>query len=422
MSAPLYPLHLDVRGKRVLVVGAGAVATRRVESLVDAGADVVVVAPDATPRIRALADAGLLTWRARAFDLSDMTGAWLAHVATASADVNTAAEDEARRRGIWAVRADLPGDARTPAVVSVDNITVSVSTGDPQRTQVVRDAIGLGLHDGSLASRPHRRRAAGSVVLIGGGPGSDDLITVRGRRELLSADVIVYDRLAPRGLLDLVDPDVELIDAGKSPTRHTLTQDEINAVIVDRAQRGLRVARLKGGDPFVLGRGSEEVLACADAGIPVEVVPGVTSAISGPAAAGIPVTHRGLSAGFVVISGHALGDLEPLAATDLTLVVLMGVAQLPGLVSGLVAAGRAASTPVAIVERAYAPDQRVTVGTLATIAETADREQVTNPAVIVVGDVVTVPSLRPKPLDACSDPAPADPPRLTSHRFVGSPA
>jgi uroporphyrin-III C-methyltransferase/precorrin-2 dehydrogenase/sirohydrochlorin ferrochelatase len=258
---------------------------------------------------------------------------------------------------------------------------------------VVRDAIALGVQDGSLTSRPHRRREAGSVVLIGGGPGDPDYITVRGRRELLGADVIIYDRLAPTALLELVDPDVELIDAGKSPGRHTLSQHEINTTIVDRAQRGLRVARLKGGDPFVLGRGSEEVAACVEAGIQVEVVPGVTSAISGPAAAGIPVTHRGVSAGFVVISGHAIDDLAPLAATDLTIVVLMGVAQLGSLVEGLVREGKAASTPIAIIERAYSPDQRITIGTLDTIVETAACAQVANPAIIVVGDVVAVPTM-----------------------------
>lgn len=388
-----YPLHLDLAGKRVLVVGAGTVAERRIPALVDEGADVVVVAPEATPRIRTLAEAGVVTWRERAFDYSDIAGAWLVHIATDDAGVNASAAHEANRRGIWAVRADLPGDARTPAVARVDAITVSVTSGDPARTQVVRDRIALGLQDGTLASRPHRVTGGGSVVLIGGGPGDDGLITVRGRRELLAADVIVHDRLAPLGLLDLVDPDVEVIDAAKAPGRHTLTQDEINAILVDRASRGLRVARLKGGDPFVLGRGSEEVLACAEHGIAVDVVPGVTSAISGPAAAGIPVTHRGLSTGFAVISGHEVGHVAAYAATDLTLVVLMGVARLPQLVSSLVRLGRAAHTPIAVVERAWLPTQRVTTGTLDSIVEAARLAHVENPAIIVIGDVVDVPSL-----------------------------
>ena len=392
MSA-LYPLHLDVHGRRVLVVGAGRIATRRVESLLDAGAYVVVVAPEATERIASLAAQEALVWRRRAFDYSDVIGAWLVHTAARDGHVNDSVAAEAARRGVWCVRADRPGAARTPSVTAVDGITVSVTSGDPQRTRVVRDTIALGLQDGTLSSRPHRARERGSVVLIGGGPGADDLITVRGRRALLTADVVVHDRLAPVELLDLLDPDVEIIDAGKAPGRHALSQDEINAVLVDRASRGLRVARLKGGDPFVLGRGSEEVLACAEAGIPVDVVPGVSSAISAPAAAGIPVTHRGSSQGFVVVTGHVLGDLEPFGRTDLTLVVLMGVATLAALADGLMAHGRDASTPVAVVERAYASDQRVTTATLGTIATTAQDAGVANPAVIVIGDVVDVPGL-----------------------------
>ena len=170
----------------------------------------------------------------------------------------------------------------------------------------------------------------------------------------------------------------------------TAGQTRINHLLVTHAQQlgashGSQaiVARLKGGDPFVLGRGSEEVLACAEAGIPVDVVPGVSSAISAPAAAGIPVTHRGSSQGFVVVTGHVLGDLEPFGRTDLTLVVLMGVATLAALADGLMAHGRDASTPVAVVERAYASDQRVTTATLGTIATTAQDAGVANPAVIV---------------------------------------
>ena len=392
MSA-LYPVHLDVRGRRVLVVGAGTIATRRVESLLAAGADIVVVAPSATDRIASLAGQGALEWRRRDFDYSDVIGAWLVHTAVRDGAVNEKVAAEAQRRGTWCVRADLPGDARTPSVASMDGITVSVTSGDPRRTRVVRDSIALGLQDGTLSSRPHRAREHGSVVLVGGGPGADDLITVRGRRALLTADVVVHDRLAPLHLLELLDPDVEIVDAGKAPGRHALTQDEINAVLVDRASRGLRVARLKGGDPFVLGRGSEEVFACAEAGIPIEVVPGVSSAISAPAAAGIPVTHRGSSQGFVVVTGHVLGDLEPFGRTDLTLVVLMGVANLASLAEGLIAYGRDARTPAAVIERAYAPDQRVTTATLGTLAAAALAAGVANPAVIVIGDVVGVPGL-----------------------------
>ena len=222
-----YPLHLSITGKRVLVVGAGSVAVRRIDGLLRAGAAVVVVAPQADPAVVAWAEQGVLAWRPRAFDYSDVIGAWLVHAATDDPAVNARAAAEAERRRIWAVRADdvAEGTALTPAVVDLSGAVVSVATGDPRRSVALRDGIRAGLITGELAARPRRRRPMGSVVLIGGGPGDPDLITVRGRRELLNADVIVYDRLAPLALLDEVDADVELIDAGKSPGNHALTQD-----------------------------------------------------------------------------------------------------------------------------------------------------------------------------------------------------
>lgn len=387
-----YPLHLDLTGRRVLVVGAGHVAERRITALVDEGADVVVVAPAATPAIEVLARDGRISWRPRAFDYSDVIGAWLVHAATDSPEVNARVADEARRRTVWAVRADdaEASDATTPAVARVDRTVVSVATGDPRASVRLRDAIGGLLSDGTLSARPSRPRGRGSVVLIGGGPGDPDLISVRGRRELLQADVVVYDRLAPVTLLGLLDDDVEQIDAGKAPGRHALTQEQINEVIVDRAQAGRRVVRLKGGDPFVLGRGSEEVLACAAAGVPVEIVPGISSAIAAPAAAGIPVTHRGVSTGFVVLSGHVVGDLSAVASTGLTVVVLMGVATLPRLVEEFTGAGRAGSTAIAVIHRASTPAQQVVTGTLATIERRVAEAGIENPSVIVIGDVVGV--------------------------------
>jgi uroporphyrin-III C-methyltransferase/precorrin-2 dehydrogenase/sirohydrochlorin ferrochelatase len=387
-----YPLHLDLTGKRVLVVGAGAVAARRIDDLLEAGADVVVVAPLAIAPIAQLAESGRLAWRQREFAHSDVLGAWLVHATTNVPSVNAAIVEEARRRQVWAVRADeaVSGDARTPAVAVVGNVVVSVTTGDPRRSTELRDGIHDQLVDGRLAARPRRSRGRGSVVLIGGGPGDPDLITVRGRRELFEADVVVYDRLAPTSLLDLLSPSVELIDAGKSPGRQALSQEQINAVIVDRALAGRRVARLKGGDPFVLGRGSEEVLACAEAGVRVDVIPGISSAIAAPAAAGIPVTHRGVSAGFVVLSGHVVEDLSAVASTGLTAVVLMGVATLPRLVQEFIAAGRDRATPAAVIHKAFDADQRIVIGTLADIAQQVAIAGIENPSVIVIGDVVGV--------------------------------
>jgi uroporphyrin-III C-methyltransferase/precorrin-2 dehydrogenase/sirohydrochlorin ferrochelatase len=229
------------------------------------------------------------------------------------------------------------------------------------------------------------------VTLVGGGPGDPGLITTRGRRALAEADVVVVDRLAPRALLAELDPAVEVIEAGKSPHAHTLTQTEINAVLVERAQAGHRVVRLKGGDSFVLGRGGEEVLACVSAGVPVEVVPGVTSAFAVPAAAGIPVTHRGLARQVTILSAHdAAPDWEVLARLEGTLVLLMGVAQLPSHTRALLAHGKDPGTPVAIVENGTLPGQRTTVGTLADIADLARVRGVGNPAVVVIGDVAAL--------------------------------
>lgn len=386
-----YPLSLDVTGKPVVVVGAGAVAARRARGLVDAGALVTVISPAISEAMRELE--GSLRIVEREYAAGDLDGAWLAHAATDKPAVNEAVAVEAQANRIWCVRADdhSVSDAWTPASTTVDDVTIAVTSADPRRSVALRSSIAAQLRSGDLPVKA-RRAHDGHVVLIGGGPGDADLITVRGRRELNKADVVIYDRLAPLELLASLDDDVELIDAGKQPDRHTLPQDQINALLVDRARAGKRVARLKGGDPFVLGRGSEEMLACIEAGVTVEVIPGVTSAISAPLAAGIPVTHRGVTTGFIVMSGHEIGDLELAAKSGLTLVVLMGVGRLGRLVDGLVAGGKPTSTPIAIIERAYAPDQRVTVGTLDSIVDIATREQVANPAIIIIGDVVSVPT------------------------------
>jgi uroporphyrin-III C-methyltransferase/precorrin-2 dehydrogenase/sirohydrochlorin ferrochelatase len=226
------------------------------------------------------------------------------------------------------------------------------------------------------------------VALVGGGPGDPELISVRGRRLLAEADVVLVDRLAPRALVDDLDPEVVVIDVGKTAGHHPLPQEEINRLLVEHAQAGRRVVRLKGGDPFVLGRGGEEALACLAAGVQVEVVPGVTSAIAVPAAAGIPVTHRGRSRQVTIASGHEGLDWASLAALEGTLVLLMGVGGLEVAATELVAHGKPATTPVAVVESGFSPAQRTTVGTLATIAALAREADVQPPAVIVVGSVV----------------------------------
>lgn len=238
----------------------------------------------------------------------------------------------------------------------------------------------------------HGMARAGIVYLIGAGPGDPGLITVRGRDCLREADVVVYDRLVNEALLAEAPPGAERIFAGKMPGNHSLCQQAINRILIDRARAGQVVARLKGGDPFVFGRGGEEAAACAAAGVRWEVVPGVTSAVAVPTAAGIPVTHRHISGAFAVVTAHRANGQDPLNWTALaqidTLVVLMGVKRLPHVVAGLIRAGRAADTPVAIIERGTYSDERVTIGSLADIVQRASAAGVRSPATIVIGEVV----------------------------------
>ena len=387
---PVHPLALRLSGKAVLCVGGGPVAERRVSQLLDAGAEITVVAPDAVPALAEAASAGLLAWKRRAYRPGDLDGVWLAHTATGDGDTDAAVAADADERRIWCVNASdqAASSAWTPAVARIgDGITVAVTGGgDPRRAAGLRNAIALAADTGLLPLR-RRRKGTGSVALVGGGPGESGLITVMGRRLLAAADVVVADRLGPRSLLRELDAGVRIIEVGKAPGDHLATQDEINAVLVAEARAGHRVVRLKGGDPYVLGRGGEEAAFCREHGVSVQVVPGVTSAVSVPAAAGIPVTHRGLAAGFSMATGHAeLAELP--ARPDHTLVLLMGVRRLRQNTATLLGRGLPPDTPVAIVERGWTPEQRVTIDRLHSIARTAESVGVENPAVVVIGDVV----------------------------------
>ncbi|WP_228484626.1 uroporphyrinogen-III C-methyltransferase [Microbacterium cremeum] len=244
--------------------------------------------------------------------------------------------------------------------------------------------------------------AAGKVWLVGAGPGDAGLLTVKGLRALEAADVIVADRLGARAVLDGLAADgvhlrAEVVDVGKRPGHHAVPQDAINALLVQLAQDGKAVVRLKGGDPYVFGRGGEELAACQDAGISVEVVPGITSAISVPAIAGIPLTHRGVATAFTVATGHdQIRDLG--GGRDHTVVLLMGVGTLAHSAIILARGERGADCPVAVVEDGYGARQRVTVGTLATIAHQAAERGIRSPAVVVVGDVVRLSPYAPAAL------------------------
>ncbi|UMG92472.1 uroporphyrinogen-III C-methyltransferase [Nocardioides sp. TF02-7] len=276
-------------------------------------------------------------------------------------------------------------------------MTVAVlGNRDPRRSAAVRDEVLEGLREGSIAAPHHRDRQPG-VVLVGGGPGDPELMSVAGRKALMEADVVVADRLAPRELLGELPADVELVDVAKLPRGRSAQQEEINRLIVERAVAGKRVVRFKGGDSFVFGRGYEEVIACREAGVPVTVVPGLTSPVAVPAIAGIPVTHRGVTHEFSVVSGHlppehpeSLVDYDALARMRGTVVLMMAVENAPAIAAALVAGGRAAETPVAVVCDGTMPTERTVLATLGTLAATLREEAVKPPAVIVVGDVVRV--------------------------------
>ncbi len=391
----MYPLQLDVAGKRIVVVGGGPVAARRALPLVDAGAQLHVVAPFLSEPLAELVAAGRVTWSPRDYSDGDLDGAWLVHTATGEPAVDDAVAAAADAQRTWCVRADdaARSAAWTPAVARVGDVLVAVTAGgDPRRAVRLRGAIQTALETGELPLRRTRQGGRGSVALVGGGPGHPGLITTRGRQLLAAADVVVVDRLAPRGLLADLDDDVEVIDVGKTPGHHPVPQHEINRLLVEHAQAGQQVVRLKGGDPFVLGRGGEEAAACREAGVPVEVVPGVTSAIAVPASVGIPVTHRGLAKQFTVVSGHEGLDWANLAGTEGTLVFLMGVSLLADTAAQLVAHGMDPATPAAVVEDGFGPGQRVTTAPLSGIARAAAEAGAKPPAVIVVGDVAALAS------------------------------
>ncbi|OUC80475.1 uroporphyrinogen-III C-methyltransferase [Streptosporangium minutum] len=394
-----YLLGLRLSGRRVLVVGGGRVAQRRVPALLDAGALVTIVSTSVTHALDDLIATGRVIWEARPYQVGDVDGAWLVQACTDDRAVNTAVAAEAEAKRIWCVRADDKdaSAAWTPASGRVDEISVAVTAGgDPRRAAGIRDAVVGALRDGTVDARRNRTKPVG-VALVGGGPGDPGLITVRGRQLLAQADVVIADRLAPQALLDELSPDVELIDAAKIPYGRFMAQEKINELLIEHAKQGKFVVRLKGGDPFVFGRGGEEMLACAREGIPVIVVPGITSPVAVPAAANVPVTHRGVSQEFHVISVHvppgdarSTVDWPNLARSGGTLVLMMAVERIGTIAETLIHDGRSPETPVMVVQDGTLPTQRALYATLSTVAERVTAAGIRPPAIVIVGDVVKV--------------------------------
>lgn len=350
--------HLRLADRGVLVLGGPDRALGLVGRLLSRRARVTVVAAQVATSIQDLAERGALVWRARGYEPGDLDGVALV---VACPDAATAAP--ATRQALH--DADIAG----VLVADLDELP------DPPTPSAAVTG-------------------SGSVVLVGGGPGDPGLLTIAGREAVRGADVVVVDRLAPLEELRELGAHVEVIDVAKIPRGRFTPQERINEVLLEHARAGKRVVRLKGGDSFVFGRGMEEVLACREAGVPVSVIPGVTSAVAAPELAGIPVTHRGVVQGFAVISGHAAPD-DPrstvdwaaLAASGVTIVVLMGVETLPRIAAALVAAGRPPGTPVACVMEAASSRQRVVTTTLGRLAGGSVPAGVAPPAVTVVGDV-----------------------------------
>jgi uroporphyrin-III C-methyltransferase len=351
-----YRLTLDVLGRPVVVFGGDGVATRHVAALTQAGAYVTVVSTHAGATITDLAGRGLVTWHRREFDVVDLHDTWLAIAATGRAELDDRISSVCEERRVWCIR----------------------DHGERRRTSGV-----------------------GRVILVGGGPGDPGLLTVAGLKALRSADVVVTDRLGPVSVLSELDPGIEVIDVGKIPFGKSTPQHEINRILIDRATAGKTVVRLKGGDSFLFGRGGEELLACAEAGVEVSVIPGVSSALAVPAVAGIPTTHRGVTQGVTVISGHVAPDhpastidYAALAQAGTTLVFLMAVTTLPTITAALLRHGMAPETPAATIENGTMAEQRVIRGTLADIATAVTGAAISPPAITVIGSVAAFDAYR----------------------------
>ncbi|GAB1596484.1 siroheme synthase CysG [Lysobacter claricitrinus] len=457
-STPLFPLFLDLRGRRVLVVGGGVVARRKVMALLDAGADVQVGAPALIDALQTLADAGRVRHLCSTFDAAWLDDAWLVVAATDDAAINRAVADAANDRRIWANVVDDAelSTVQVPARVERGPLQVAISSGGgaPMLARHLRETFEAQLDESwsSLATlltryrrvirarfadtgarraffdrvlaseiadllRAGRDREArdtlralladtathrrGRVILVGAGPGDAGLLTLRALRVLSQADVVLHDRLVGADVLARIRRDAELIDVGKhaagagATSVHDDTQSRIHALMVEHAKAGRTVVRLKGGDPFVFGRGGEELQALAVHGIAFEVVPGITAALACAAFAGIPLTHREHAQSLHVLTAHAKDggdqpDWAALAKPRQTLAIYMGVAAADHVSTQLLTHGLAASTPVAIVENGSRPTQRVVTGTLERLGALVAAHDVKSPALLIVGEVAAL--------------------------------
>jgi uroporphyrin-III C-methyltransferase/precorrin-2 dehydrogenase/sirohydrochlorin ferrochelatase len=451
------PIFLRLQGQRCLVVGGGEVAARKVNSLIRAKGEVTVVSPELGTELSALAEAGRIGFVCKCFSPADLEGIHLVISATNQRTVNEAVAGAARARGIPVNVVDCPELCSFifPALVDRYPVIIAVSTGgaSPVLARLVRARLETALPAayGRLAQlaeacRQRVKRAipdatrrrrfweatlqgglaelifagqdaaarrhfdclleaegagqpgadVGFVSLVGAGPGDPDLLTLRALRTLQEADVIVYDRLVSPEVMRLARTDAEKIDAGKASSRHTLPQEEINQLLVRLAREGKRVVRLKGGDPFIFGRGGEEIETLMAQGIPFQIVPGVTAATGCAAYAGIPLTHRDHAQSVVFVTGHSregLGstvDWARLVNPQQTMVIYMGLQAFPRIRDALIQHGADPGLPAAIIEQGTTPRQRVVTGDLSTLYDLAVAKRVESPSLIIIGQVVTL--------------------------------
>lgn len=445
-----FPLFAQLTGRRCVVIGGGEEAARKIRLLLKAGARPMVVAPRATAEIVAAASRGELDLVHRVFDPEDLEGAALLVVSDDGGQPIEPVLSAARTTGIPVNVIDRPALSTVivPGIVDRDPVLVAIGSAGaapvlvrrlrekiegllPSRLGAVADFAGRfrgavsaamtdgdrrrrfweGFFDGPIARRvlagdesgacdamlraindDRPARDQGSVALIGAGPGDPDLLTVKALRLMQDADVVVHDALLGDGILDCVRRDADRIDVGKRKGKHSVRQDEINDILLAEARAGRRVVRLKGGDPFVFGRGGEELDHLRRHGIEVEIVPGVTAALGAAATCAIPLTDRRHASSVTFITGHGKDgalDVEPalLAEGRNTIVVYMGVSVAGGIAERTIAAGRAPTTPVAVIERATQPDQRVLRGTLAGLGRLVEEQAVRGPALLVIGEV-----------------------------------
>jgi uroporphyrin-III C-methyltransferase/precorrin-2 dehydrogenase/sirohydrochlorin ferrochelatase len=446
------PIFFDIRRRPCLVVGGGEVAARKVDVLLRAGARVSVISPALCPRLRQRAEAGEIVHVAETFAESHLDGCALAVAATADEAINRRVSEAARRRAIPVNVVDDPALCTFifPAVIERDPVTVAVSTGGaaPVLARLLRARLEtlIPAGYGRLAELAARFRGAvkvrfpkaverrrfwervlqgpiaelvyagrdeaataalqqalektdagdlnrGEVYLVGAGPGDPDLLTFRALRLMQQADAVLYDRLVPEAILDLARREAERIYVGKRRSFHALRQDEINALLVKLAKEGKRVLRLKGGDPFIFGRGGEEIATLAEEGIAFQIVPGISAANGCAAYAGIPLTHRDYAQSVLFVTGHLKDDTMDLNWPALlqpsqTVVVYMGLAGLAVLCRELIARGMSASMPAALVEQGTTARQRVLTGTLESLPGIVAVQTVHAPTLLIIGEVV----------------------------------